>query len=502
MNNPFRYRPSSIMVGMMQDVTAAIAADPVLDGLFREGKMLGLLRCKASDAGSDASQGDAGSDASPGDAASDELWLLAYSGKRNPSAEGVEVHGTVLPFVPPVYDVTDGYFREKENEISEINRQIAQAQEGQIAQAQEGPASGTCDEGEGVAAGVEQLKLHRAMESVKLQRWTFEQYRLLNARGEEKSVLDIYADKNLIPPAATGDCAAPKLLQEAYRRGLRPLEIGEFWYGISPDGPVRGQGRFYPACSWKCGPILKFMLQGLEIEDSVNLCGEPRVLYEDEAIIVVDKPSGMPAVPGLDGLESLETWLRTRFEGEIFQIHRLDQDTSGTMVFARSRRAQGIIQRQFEDRTVEKTYLAVVDGRLPSGNGCPSAENDRLAADHGTIDLPLAPDYEDKPRQKVDPVQGKRAVTEYRVLEGDEAKAVFDLFGLSKAQSFGCSAVEFRPHTGRSHQLRVHAAHPSGLGAPILGDTLYGSASRAPRLCLHAASLLFVHPTTGNQVKY
>ena len=324
------------MVGMMQDVTAAIAADPVLDGLFHEGKMLGLLRCEAPD----------------------ELWLLAYSGKRNPSAAGVEVHGTVLSFVPPVYDVTDGYFREKENEISEINRQIAQALEGQIAQTREGPATGAG----AVGARIEQLKLRRAMESVKLQRWTFEQYRLLNAKGEEKNVLDIYADKNLIPPAATGDCAAPKLLQEAFRRGLRPLEIGEFWYGLSPEGPVRGQGRFYPACSWKCGPILNFMLQGLDVEDPVNLCGEPRILAVDEDIIVVDKPSGMPAVPGLDGLESLETWLRTHFEGDIFQIHRLDQDTSGTMVFARSRRAQGIIQRQFEDRMVEKTYLAVVDG--------------------------------------------------------------------------------------------------------------------------------------------
>lgn len=457
------------MVCMMQEVTTAVAADPVLDGLFREGKMLGLLRYSTPDGQSvdGLSQG--------------EGWLVAYSGKRSSSAEGVYVHGALLPFVPPIYDVTDGYFKEKEAEISDINRQISVLSTAVV--------DGTVVDGSDDFDGqIEQLKLRRAMESVKLQRWTFEQYRLLNARGEEKNVLEIYADKNLIPPAATGDCAAPKLLQEAYRKGFEPLEIGEFWYGISPDGPVRGQGRFYPACSWKCGPILNFMLQGLAIDDPVNLCGEPRVLSEDEAIIVVDKPSGMPAVPGLDGLESLETWLRSHFEGEIFQIHRLDQDTSGLMVFARSRRAQGIIQRQFEDHTVEKTYLAVVDGHP--------------AVDHGTIDLPLAPDYEDKPRQKVDPVQGKRAVTDFRVLGGDEAKAVFGLFGLSKVQSFGCSAVEFRPHTGRSHQLRVHAAHPSGLGAPILGDTLYGSASRAPRLCLCAATLRFTHPVSGETVSY
>lgn len=465
------------MVGMMSEVAGAIAADPVLDGLLREGKMLGLLRF--------AEKGEPG----PGG------WLLAYSGKRNPKAEGILVNGTFLPFVPPIYDVTEGYFLEKEMEISRINGRIAELssmlEEGRDMEMpsshsqQQGLKEGAAGE-PGLKEQIEQLKLKRAMESVKLQRWTFGQYRLLNAKGEERSILEVYEDRHLTPPAATGDCAAPKLLQEAYRRGLEPLEIGEFWYGRSPEGPVRGHGRFYPACSWKCGPILGFMLQGLDIDDPVNLCGEPRILYQDDAIIVVDKPSGMPAVPGLDGLESLETWLRTRFEGEIFQIHRLDQDTSGTMVFARSRRAQGMIQRQFEDREVEKTYLAVVDGH-------PAVET-------GSIDLPLAPDYEDKPRQKVDTVQGKRAVTDFRVLDGEEARAVFGLFGLSKAEAFGCCAVEFCPHTGRSHQLRVHAAHPSGLGAPILGDTLYGSASRAPRLCLHAATLSFTHPLTGERV--
>lgn len=457
MNNPFRYRPSAQMVGMMQEVTAAIAADPALDAVLCEGKMLGLLRF--AEKGKPESGG----------------WLLAYSGKRNPMVEGVRVHGTLLPFVPPIYDVTEGFFREKEMEITRINGRIAELS----AMLEEYP-------GQDLEEQIGQLKLKRAMESVKLQRWTFGQYRLLNAKGEERSILEVYEDRNLTPPAATGDCAAPKLLQEAYRRGLEPLEIGEFWYGKSPEGPVRAHGRFYPACSWKCGPILGFMLQGLDIDNPVNLCGEPRILHQDEAIIVVDKPSGMPAVPGLDGLESLETWLRARFEGEIFQIHRLDQDTSGTMVFARSRRAQGMIQRQFEDREVEKTYLAVVDGHP--------------AVEAGTIDLPLAPDYEDKPRQKVDTVQGKLAVTDFRVLDGEEARAAFGLFGLSKAEFFGCRAVEFRPHTGRSHQLRVHAAHPSGLGTPILGDTLYGSASRAPRLCLHAASLSFTHPLTGERV--
>ncbi len=505
------------MVSMMQEVTEAIASAPLLDKVFRNGKMLGLLRHKAG-------------------------WLLAYSGKRNDLAEGVYVHGALLPFVPPVYDVSGGYFKEKEAEISALNDKIAEI-----------------DGIPELEDEIVRLKFRRAKESMELQRWTFEKYKVLNAKGEERSVLEIFSDKGLFPPASAGDCAAPKLLQEAYLRGIEPLEIGEFWYGIPPAGPVRSHSRFYPACSWKCGPILGFMLQGLMSEDSVNICGVPEILYEDEAIVVVNKPSGMPAVPGLDGLESLETWLRKYLakgaagcladsiarpaespsdaagsevsqvhrldddgivspgsgnagsgeifqvhrldddgivssgsgnaaSGEVFQVHRLDQDTSGIMVFARSRRFQRMLQRQFQDHTVEKTYWAVVDACLEEGEG--------------SLDLPLAPDYEDKPRQKVDFLQGKPAVTHYRVLEGSEKDFALSVFGLDRKSALGCSAVEFRPETGRSHQLRVHAAHHSGLNAPILGDTLYGSASRAPRLCLHARSLRLIHPLTNKTVSF
>ena len=444
------------MVSRMWETVCAIQSSPALDAVFAEGKMLGLLMHR-------------------------DGWLTAYSGKR---IEGLEEKARGIMdatadgscFVPPIYDITTGYFREKEQEISAMN--IAAAEE---------------DDPEALI----QLKLARAKESLKLQRWTFEQYKVLNARGEEKNVLEIFSDKNLMPPAATGDCAAPKLLQYAYSHGLEPLEIGEFWYGRSPAGPVRAQGRFYPACSWKCGPLLEFMLQGLEIEDGVNLCGKPSVVYEDEAIIVVDKPSGMPAVPGLDGLESLEGWLRNHCSGEIFQVHRLDQDTSGIMVFARDRRSQGILQRQFSEHQVQKSYVALLDGR-------PEAPD-------GVIDLPLGPDYEDKPRQKVDFIQGKKAETQYRVLSGNEAREAFSIFGVSEAADNALMAadspasfcaVEFIPHTGRSHQLRVHAAHPSGLGAPIIGDTLYGSAQKNKRLCLQAQSLRFIHPVSGEEVYF
>ncbi|MGN0201357.1 MAG: RluA family pseudouridine synthase [Candidatus Cryptobacteroides sp.] len=562
MNNPFRYRPSSLMAALADETVRAIAADPVLDGLFGQGKMLGILVHTRG-------------------------WVLAYSGKKLPAATGLSLPspatpadstlGTGLaapamtsaysfvPFVPPVFDVSGGIFAEKEKEISQLTARIA--------------ACGNDPE------EVSRLKLERAMLSVKLQKWTFSQYRLLNARGEEKSVLDIFAAKGVLPPAAAGDCAAPKLLQYAYLNGLQPLEIGEFWYGTSPYGPVRATGRFYPACSWKCGPILDFMLQGLDIPSGVNLHGEPSVLMEDDAVIVVDKPSGMPAVPGLDGLESLEEWLAKRCPpgGEIFQVHRLDQDTSGLMVFAKTRRAQADLQRQFEERTVTKTYVAVVvplaasgarvtetepvvpsdsasaslmavphpvaqpvsDSLSPAASLCPSAYPDTAAASspaavgpsaqspgaaaapspmaarsstqspgaevppEGILNMPLAPDHEDKPRQKVDPVQGKPAVTAYRYASGEEAVRIFRHFGLDplsdESRALGLRAVVFRPQTGRSHQIRVHSAHPLGLGSPIAGDTLYGGASgSAPlssrRLCLHASALTFIHPLTGAPV--
>jgi len=466
MNDPFRYIPSSAMAALASQVASAIEADPALAAAFHEGKMLGILRHEGG-------------------------WEVAYSGKRMVSAEGICLPGVgTKTFVPPIYDVTVGPFREKEEEISAMNREIAAKE-----------ATGALPE------EISSLKLKRAMESVKLQKWTFEQYVVGNWSGERMSVLEIFAQKGVLPPAATGDCAAPKLLHHALCNGLKPIEIGEFWVGSSPFGPVRAQGRFYPACSWKCGPLLGFMLKGLEIESSVTIHGAPSILFEDDSIIVVDKPSGMPAVPGLDGLESLETWLRSHIaatdpDGTIFQVHRLDQDTSGLMVFAKTRRAQVSLQRQFEEREVEKEYVAIL---CPSASSAVNMES-RPIPSEGEIDLPLAPDHEDKPRQKVDMVQGKRAVTRYQFAEGELAGSILRHFGLPEsAVESGLRAVVFHPQTGRSHQLRVHAAHPQGLKMPILGDTLYGGASQdsaLKRLCLHASSLAFRHPLTDERMEW
>lgn len=440
MNNPFRYRPSKEMTDMMWRLVFSIQKDSSLHQHFQDGKMLGILRHEKG-------------------------WIFAYSGKRQSSIEEIHIDGINYIFAPPIFDTTTGYFREKEMEISALNKTISESEDEEL---------------------IAELKLDRAKESLKLQRWTFEQYKVLNHKGESKSILEIFADKGLTPPAASGDCAAPKLLQYAYQNKLKPLEIGEFWYGHSPFGPVRSQGRFYPACSWKCGPILEYMLSGLELESVVNSGDVPKIIMEDESIVVVDKPSGMPAVPGLDGLLSLEDWLNSRCTEKVFQVHRLDQDTSGIMVFAKSKKAQGIIQRQFENRLTRKTYIAVVDGIVDKDN-C------------GEIDLALAPDYEDKPRQKVDFVQGKKAFTRYRILDGEEKIGCLRFFGIKDDRPV--TAIEFYPETGRSHQLRVHAAHHQGLGKPIMGDSLYGGLSYS-RLCLHAKELSFTHPQTGEAMTF
>lgn len=434
------------MAATAAEVVSAISADACLDAAFKGGKMLGILIH---------SQG----------------WEVAYSGKRITSVSGVSIHGELKGFVPPVYDVTVGAFREKELEISALNQAVSEA----LAQGREEDAAA--------------LKLQRAIESVRLQKWTFSQYVVHNALGESRSILGIFAERGVLPPASAGDCAAPKLLEYAYGQGLEPLEIGEFWYGTSPSGPVRASGRFYPSCSWKCGPVLGYMLQGLTLAPVSTQTMAPRIIHEDGSIVVVDKPSGMPAVSGLDGRLSVEEWLTGRQNaGEgIFQVHRLDQDTSGVIVFAKSRQAQAALRRQFEERSVEKTYLAVLcctkDIELPP---------------EGMVSLPLAPDYEDKPRQKADLTQGKEAVTDYRLAVGPEAEGIFRFFGVRRN---GYAAVEFHPRTGRSHQIRVHAAHVKGLGSPVLGDTLYGGDVH-DRLCLHASSLSFIHPETNLPVKF
>ena len=349
-------------------------------------------------------------------------------------------------FVPPIFDygVPDGYFRRREAEISAMP--------------------------DGIAKG---------RESARLQDWLFDQYKVLNANGEQLSVKRIFARRGLVPPGGTGDCAAPKLLQYAYLHGMKPLAMGEFWYGASHSSEVREHGHFYPACFGKCGPLLSFMMEGLDVEpnplDREYEGREPAVLHADSSIIVVDKPAGMLSVPGRNGIGSLLDWLAERY-GEVHSCHRLDMDTSGIMVYARNIPCKAALEAQFAGREVSKTYRA----RLSAG----STPFRRSAS--GTIALPLSPDYYDRPRQIVDKSSGKPAISEYKVLE---------------MLPDGEIDILFHPLTGRTHQLRVHAAHPSGLGRPIKGDLLYGG-TPADRLYLHAESLGFAHPASGVKLTF
>ena len=326
-----------------------------------------------------------------------------------------------------------------------------------------------------------------------------------------------------MPPGGTGDCAAPKLLNHAYRNGMTPLAMGEFWYGRSPSTAVRTHGHFYPSCTSKCGPLLNYMLRGTAVIGWGHMkrtchprlggaCrtagGGPwnvphpmtagntpdphmaKVVYEDADIVAVCKPSGMPSVPGLDGRESLQELLQKELQTPVIAVHRLDMDTSGLIVFAKNHQAESCLKKQFEEHTVRKTYLARL---CPSDSHRFCHEVPHLKpGDKGKIELPLSPAYDERPRQKVDITQGKAALTEYEVLtvNGD-----------------GTTDILFHPHTGRTHQLRVHSAHILGFGRPILGDLLYGGCGSIwaedreyARLHLHACSITFRHPSTGESL--
>lgn len=319
---------------------------------------------------------------------------------------------------------------------------------------------------------ISDMKHRRKEMSDALQEWIFRQYIVHNISGESLSVFDIFANTGIIPPGGTGECAAPKLLEYAFRHGLKPLAMGEFWYGESPSTAVRTEGHFYPSCTSKCGPLLGYMLRGMELMKEDIVHGEPSILYEDEDIIAVSKPSGMPSVPGLNCRRSLLDWIVSETGcSTIESVHRLDMDTSGVMIFAKNPVAGCLIRKQFEEHTVRKTYKALL-----SLTGCCSMS----IGDCGTITIPLSPDYDERPRQKADFKQGKEAVTEYLVNEIRPDGIL----------------VTFSPLTGRTHQLRVHSAHHLGLGHPIVGDLLYGGDSAA-RLCLHAETIVFIHPSTG-----
>ena len=348
---------------------------------------------------------------------------------------------------------------------------------------------------------IERLRGKRKEASDDLQRWLFTQYKMLNAVGETKDLIEIFHDHNgQLPPAGSGDCCAPKLLQYAYQHGLKPLCMAEFWWGRSPKMEIRHHLNYYPACRGKCLPILGWMLLRRkdevgrtkeitsEIQDSNDSAQDSytqnispsslllppssnNIIFEDSHLLVLNKPAGMLSVSGKTGAESVESMMRDYLHDEVnpLIVHRLDMDTSGLMVVAKTKWAHEVLQKEFLDHQVQKTYVAKLE-HMPEGKPL-----------KGVISLPLRPDLYDRPRQLVDHVYGKEAVTEYEIT-GEEATIVL------------------RPLTGRTHQLRVHCAHQEGLGVPILGDPLYGHP--ADRLYLHAETLTFIHPKTGERLTF
>ena len=335
-------------------------------------------------------------------------------------------------------------------------------------------------------------------ESQRLQRLLFKQYKFLNGRGEEKDLLDIFRNEkpvipaeewfsksphnNLLPPSGAGECCAPKLLNYALQYGLEPIALAEFWVGASPQNELRREGSFYTPCSGRCVPVLRHMLQGINIEPeparkaAEELCRQIEIRYEDEWLMVVNKPSGLLSVPGKDEQVSLTQYLSQKNQSAFLQAaHRLDQDTSGLLVLAKNPEIYKVLQAYFQRRDIQKRYEALITG-----------ENIKKLPTEGQIDLPLLPNPFDRPRQMVEHEHGKQALTRYTLRE---------------YRTDGSALIDFYPLTGRTHQLRVHASHPEGLDAPIIGDRLYGGIP-AVHLMLHAAEIEFLHPVTKERMHF
>lgn len=457
-------------------------------------------------------------------------YLAAFSG----NLAGSNHHSF---FVPPVYDMLqpDGFFRQEEKNISAINLQIKKTENSSlylemknelnaakqyaaaaIAQYKEALKKAKSERDERRKSGISPeeetlliresqhqkasfkrkekelqnfikekqgkvrqieeticlLKQERKKRSAALQEKLFGQFRMLNAKGERKNLCELFkSTPQGFPPSGAGECALPKLLQYAYSSDLTPLAMGEFWWGMSPKDEIRHHGHFYPSCKGKCEPILRHMLIGLDIEnnpleDNIHQHTPLDILYEDDSLLVVNKPAGMLSVPGKNDLDSIFQRLRILYPhatGPII-VHRLDMATSGLLLAAKTKEVHQKLQALFEERKIKKRYTALLEGELSFA--------------HGTISLPLCLNPLDRPRQMVDFTHGKEAVTYYETMGYENGK----------------TRVYFYPLTGRTHQLRVHAAHSQGLNHPIVGDELYGW--KSDRLYLHAAELEFLHPVT------
>ncbi len=518
MNNPFYYHPHPLCVKAADELKTYVRSKTEWAEEVGKGKMFGVLIVRKPDGTTDS--------------------LAAFSG----ILAGSNHHEG---FVPPIYDLQnpDGHFAQEEIEISAINHRITQLEDSEeLHQAQEAynkaisneystivfakaelqqkkaaraelRQTGTLTPKEkaqlikesqfqkaeykrlttvirtvseekrqhlqALQSPIDTLKAERKQRSATLQQWLFRQFVMLNANGERKDLCQIFQEEGIeVPPSGSGECCAPKLLQYAYLHNLQPLYIAEFWMGASPKETIRVDGEFYPSCTTKCKPILKHMLKGLEVDENPQTikmreaAKEMRIVYEDQWLCAINKPSGMLSVPSKDIKDALSVYdifrhLHPELTCPVI-VHRLDMDTSGIMLLTKDKAVHKHLQQQFTDRTIKKRYIAVLEGNITD--------------DSGTIDLPLSPDHTNRPLQCVDLIHGKQAITHYYIIE----------------RTATTTRVAFEPQTGRTHQLRIHSAHPTGLGCPILGDPLYGH--KADRLYLHAESIEFTHPVTDERI--
>ena len=513
---PFCYTPHPLCVMAAEEVQNYLSKQSEWQEELSQGKMFGVLIVQTED-------GSIG-------------YLTAFSG----ILAGKNIHPY---FVPPVYDLLQpqGFFKIEEENISAINRRIRRLEEDKkyidlrsnltqtIQSAQDALSIAKIQLKEAkdkrellrktgqlnakeeaeliresqfqkaeykrlerswkdkiaslqVEAGnwekqIQELKAERKVRSAALQQQLFEQFRMLNYRGEAITLCDIFEQTvHKTPPAGAGECAAPKMLQQAYLHHWKPIAMAEFWWGNSPKNEVRYHGYYYPACKGKCEPILRHMLLGLEVEANPMQQEAERgneklnIVYEDQWLLIINKPAGMLSVPGKERQTSIYDLAREAYpeaEGPMI-VHRLDMATSGLLIIAKDKKTHQHLQAQFKNRSIRKKYIALLDGIVPE--------------DEGTIELSLCPNPLDRPRQMVDTQYGKPAITYYQVLERTDKY----------------TRIAFYPHTGRTHQLRVHAAHPSGLHCPIIGDELYGKKDK--RLYLHAESIEFTHPVNGQSM--
>ena len=534
---PFHYTPHPLCVLAAEEVKAYIASRKEWQEELASGKMFGVLIVQTDNGITNNEENQIG-------------YLAAFSG----NLAGKNLHPY---FVPPVYDLLqpEGFFKIEEEQISAINIRIRElensssyldskekwkieteqakavlnqakaelkmAKEAREIRRQSSPELSEEEQASLIRESqyqkaeykrlekewkkrleeletevryfdieIERLKTERKERSAALQRKLFEQFRMLNAQGEVKDLYTIFEQTvQKVPPAGAGECALPKLLQYAYLHQLKPLAMAEFWWGDSPKNEIRHHGYYYPSCKGKCEPILQHMLQGLEVDENpllnpVHEEEELEIVFEDEWLLIVNKPAGMLSVPGkAEDRDSVYHRLKKKYPeatGPMI-VHRLDMATSGLLLVAKTKKVHQDLQAQFANRSIKKRYVAVLDGIV-------------LSERTGRIELPLCLNPLDRLRQIVSKEYGKEAITEYKIIS--ESEKIIDESERSINEPRKYTRIVFYPLTGRTHQLRVHAAHPEGLGCPILGDELYGK--KADRLYLHAEYIEFRHPIYGD----